>query len=106
VTSASCRATVRIVNRLGLHARPAAHFVRLAARFASDVYVARDSVEVNGKSIMGVMMLAAEEGASIEIRAEGEDAEKAVEELANLVGRGFDEDDEGRPVRSGEDRDG
>ena len=104
--SASCRASTRIVNRLGLHARPAAHFVRLAARFACEVYVARDSMEVNGKSIMGVMMLAAEEGAEIEIRAEGEDAEKAVEELVALVMRGFDEDDEGRPIRSGDDRDG
>jgi phosphocarrier protein HPr len=102
--SASCRATVRIVNRLGLHARPAAHFVRLAARFAADIYVSRDSLEVNGKSIMGVMMLAAEQGAEIEIRADGEDAEKAVEGLVALVERGFDEDDEGRPIRGGEDR--
>jgi phosphocarrier protein len=101
--SASCRATVRIVNRLGMHARPAAHFVRLASRFAADIYVSRDSVEVNGKSIMGVMMLAAEAGASIELRAEGEDAEQALAELVALVERGFDEDDEGRPVnREGE----
>lgn len=98
--SASCQATVRIVNRLGLHARPAALFVRLASRFASDIYVGRDSVEVNGKSIMGVMMLAAEEGARVEIRAEGEDAEKALEELVSLVERGFDEDEEGRPMRA------
>jgi len=104
--SASCRATVRIVNRLGLHARPAAHFVRLANGFVSDIYLARDSVEVNGKSIMGVMMLAAEEGAQIEIRAEGEDAEKALEDLVSLVERGFDEDDEGRPVREQEGQDG
>jgi len=96
--SASCRASVQIQNKLGLHARPAAHFVRLACRFSADVYVSRDSVEVNGKSIMGVMMLAAEEGARIEIRAEGEDADKAVEELVALIERGFDEDDEGRPV--------
>ncbi len=104
--SASCRATVRIVNRLGLHARPAAHFVRLASRFASDIYVSRDSVEVNGKSIMGVMMLAAEAGAHIEIRAEGEDAERAVEDLVSLIERGFDEDDEGRPVRGVGGQDG
>ena len=101
--SASCRARVRIVNRLGLHARPAAHFVRLAAQFASDIYVSRGSMEVNGKSIMGVMMMAAEQGAEIEIRAEGEDAEKAVGDLVALVERGFDEDEEGRPVRAGED---
>jgi phosphocarrier protein len=80
--------------------------VRLAAAFVSDIYVARDSMEVNGKSIMGVMMLTAEQGAEIEIRAAGEDAEKAVEELVALVERGFDEDDEGRPIRSGEEQDG
>ena len=89
---------VRIVNRLGLHARPAAHFVRTSSRFHSDVYVCRDSVEVNGKSIMGVMMLAAEEGAVLRLRAEGADAKEAVAELAALIGRGFDEDDEGRPI--------
>ena len=85
---------------------PAAHFVRLAARFVCDIYVARDSMEVNGKSIMGVMMLAAEQGAEIEIRAEGEDAQMAIEELVALVERGFDEDDEGRPIAAGEDQDG
>jgi phosphocarrier protein HPr len=98
--SASCRASVQIRNKLGLHARPAAHFVRLASRFSSEIYVGRDAVEVNGKSIMGVMMLTAEEGARIEIRAEGEDADQAVELLVALVERGFDEDDEGRPVRA------
>ena len=105
MTGASHRATVRIVNRLGLHARPAAHFVRLATRFAAEVYVSRDSVEVNGKSIMGVMMLAAEQGARIEIRAEGEDAPRAIAELVSLVERGFDEDDEGRPLRGAESAD-
>jgi phosphocarrier protein HPr len=104
--SASCRATVRIVNRLGMHARPAAHFVRLASRFAADIYMSRDSVEVNGKSIMGVMMLAAEAGAWIELRAEGEDAEQALAELVALVERGFDEDDEGRPVKREGETDG
>lgn len=91
-------AQVTIQNRLGLHARPAAHFVRCSTRFVSDVYVSRDGVEINGKSIMGVMMLAAEQGASLIIRAEGEDAEEAIQELVALVSRGFDEDDEGRPV--------
>ena len=80
MSGASHRATVRIVNRLGLHARPPPHFVRLASRFAAEIYVSRDSVEVNGKSIMGVMMLAAEQGARIEIRAEGDDAPRAVAE--------------------------
>ena len=93
---------VRIRNRLGMHARPAAHFVRCAARFASEVYVSRDGIEINGKSIMGVMMLAAEQGAAIRIRAEGVDAEHAVRELAELVERGFDEDDEGRPLQNGD----
>ncbi|HKY60565.1 MAG TPA: HPr family phosphocarrier protein [Gemmatimonadota bacterium] len=92
---------VRIRNRLGMHARPAAQFVRCAARFACEVYVSRDGIEINGKSIMGVMMLAAEQGAVIRIRAEGEDAAKAVRELARLVEQGFHEDDEGRPIPDG-----
>ncbi|MDX1623293.1 MAG: HPr family phosphocarrier protein [Gemmatimonadota bacterium] len=94
-------AEVEIRNRLGLHARPAAHFVRCSSRFDSDVYVLRDGVEINGKSIMGVMMLAAEQGARLRIRAEGEDAEEAVSALVELVERGFDEDDEGRPIGNG-----
>lgn len=90
---------LQIRNRLGLHARPAAQFVRCATRFASDIFVSRDSIEVNGKSIMGVMMLAAEQGAEIRIRAEGVDAAEAVRQLAELVEHGFHEDDEGRPLR-------
>lgn len=84
--------TVRIANSLGLHARPAAEFVKLAGRFDSEIRVAREDLEVNGKSIMGVLMLAAEQGASITIQAEGDDAEDAVEALADLVNRGFEED--------------
>jgi phosphocarrier protein HPr len=80
-----------IVNPLGLHARPAAQLVRLASRFASDILFAKDGVEVNGKSIMGVMMLAAECGSSITIRASGEDAEQAVQALLELVAGGFGE---------------
>jgi len=91
-------ANVRIVNALGLHARPAAHFVRCSNRFSSEIEVSRDGVVVNGKSIMGVMMLAAEKGSTIEIRASGDDAEEAVRALVDLVERGFHEDDEGRPV--------
>lgn len=97
---------VEIVNRLGLHARPAAHFVRTSAKYDSDVYVVRDGVEINGKSIMGVMMLAAEQGSVLKIRAEGDDAEEAVRALVELVERGFDEDDDGRPVPNGVSRDG
>lgn len=85
------RATVEVVNRLGLHARPAAEFVKLASRFHSTIQVEKDGLEVNGKSIMGVMMLAAECGSRIGIRAVGSDAERAVESLCELVGRGFDE---------------
>lgn len=90
---------IQIRNRLGLHARPAAQFVRCASRFGAEIFVSRDSIEVNGKSIMGVMMLAAEQGAEIRIRAEGADAEEAVRELAELVSQGFYEDDEGRPIQ-------
>ena len=96
--SSAREARVKIPNRLGLHARPAAQFVKLSSRFRSEVLVGRDDIEVNGKSIMGVMMLAAEQGATIVIRAVGEDADEAVRELASLVERGFDEDDEGQPI--------
>jgi phosphocarrier protein len=85
-------AAVRIRNRLGLHARPAAEFVKLASRFRAEVWVEKDEMEVNGKSIMGVMMLAAEAGASIRIRAAGSDAENAVDSLTELVLSGFSEE--------------
>jgi phosphocarrier protein HPr len=81
-----------IVNRDGLHARPAARIVRLASSFSSEVELAKDGVGVNGKSIMGVMMLAAECGSSITIRADGPDAAEAVEALAQLVASGFGEE--------------
>ena len=83
--------TVRIVNPLGLHARPAAAFVMIAGRFASHVTVRKDDFEVNGKSIMGMMTLAAECGSTLHLRAEGDDAEALVEELVLLVQRGFGE---------------
>jgi len=82
---------VPIVNPLGLHARPAAEFVKLAARFRADVQVEKDGMTVNGKSIMGVMTLAAECGSVIRIRASGDDAEAALAALVDLVARGFDE---------------
>jgi phosphocarrier protein len=82
---------VPIVNPLGLHARPAAEFVKLAARFRADVQVEKDGMTVNGKSIMGVMTLAAECGSAIRIRASGDDAEAALAALVDLVARGFDE---------------
>lgn len=84
--------TVQIENSLGLHARPAAEFVKLAGRFRSDIWVGKDGLEVNGKSIMGVMMLAAEKGSTLEVRARGEDALEAVEALVALVAGGFGEE--------------
>ncbi|MGI9089652.1 MAG: HPr family phosphocarrier protein [Gemmatimonadaceae bacterium] len=83
--------TVTIINRNGVHARPAAEIVKAAGKFASDVTIVRDDLEVNGKSIMGVMMLAAEYGASITIRATGPDADAAVEALVQLVEAKFGE---------------
>ena len=74
-----------IRNQLGLHARACALFVKTAARFRSQVLVSRDDLEVNGKSIMGVMMLAAEEGSSIRVRAEGPDEREALTALQELV---------------------
>lgn len=82
---------VEIVNAAGLHARPAASFVKLAGRFASDISVEKDGLEVNGKSIMGVLMLAAERGSRLLLRARGSDAEEAVDALAGLVEQGFQE---------------
>ena len=84
-------ATVPIVNSLGLHARPAAEFVKTSARFKSNVVVRKDSLEVNGKSIMGMMMLAAERGSELYIRAEGEDADDMLAALTALVAAGFNE---------------
>ena len=89
--SAEVVRTVRIANKYGLHARPAAEFVKRAGKFRASIYVKKDDVEVNGKSIMGVMMLAAEHGSEITIRASGEDAEQAVQTLAELVESGFGE---------------
>ncbi len=80
-----------IVNLEGLHARPAARIVRLASTFDSEIEICKDGFGVNGKSIMGVMMLAAECGSSITIKADGPDAERAVEALAQLVADGFGE---------------
>jgi len=82
-----------IVNPLGVHARPAAEFVKTAGRFSSAIEIRRGEVSVNGKSIMGVMMLAAEQGAVIVIAANGDDAEAAVEALCALVAAGFNEMD-------------
>ena len=83
---------VRIGNKYGLHARPAAEFVKLAGTFRSEIFVRKDELQVNGKSIMGIMMLAAEFGSEIMIRASGADAAAAVDALAALVERRFGEE--------------
>jgi phosphocarrier protein len=83
--------SVLVANVYGLHARPAAEFVKLASAFQSEILVRKDTLEVNGKSIMGVMMLAAERGSTIHVRARGADAQKAVEALVRLVADGFGE---------------
>ena len=81
-----------IVNRLGLHARPAAMFVRIASRHRAEIWVSKEGEEVNGKSIMGLMMLAAGQGSKLRIRCDGPDADKAMEELQELIKAGFNED--------------
>ena len=81
-----------IVNRRGLHARAAAQFVKLAGEFNAEITVARDGTEVSGLSIMGLMMLAASPGTSIEVRARGDQAEEAIAAIAALIACGFDED--------------
>ena len=83
--------TVTIANKNGLHARPAAEIVKTAAKFKSEITLVRDDLEVNGKSIMGVMMLAAEYGSSLVLRADGNDAEEAVSALSRLIEGKFGE---------------
>ena len=82
---------VQIVNKAGFHARPAAEIVKLAAKYASDITVVRDELEVNGKSIMGVMMLAAECGSTLQLKAEGPDAKEALDALEKLIEGKFGE---------------
>jgi phosphocarrier protein HPr len=82
---------VKIVNKLGIHARPAAEIVKTAGKFKSSITIVRDDLEVNAKSIMGVMMLAAEFGATIILRAVGDDAEAALDALAKVIANKFGE---------------
>jgi len=82
---------VQVVNANGIHARPAAEIVKLAAKFASNITLARDGLEVNAKSIMGVMMLAAECGSMVHIKAEGADAAAALDALSALIASRFGE---------------
>jgi phosphocarrier protein len=83
--------TITVVNKLGLHARAAAKLVTLAGKFKCDIRVKKDGREVSGKSIMGVMMLAAAKGARLTFRAEGADADKALDAIEALMARKFDE---------------
>src|SRR6476661_300752 len=83
---------ITIVNRLGLHARPAAMFVRIASRYRSEVWVEKEGEQINGKSIMGLMMLAAGQGSKLTIRCEGPDADRAVADLEQLIASRFNEE--------------
>ncbi|HEY1076483.1 MAG TPA: HPr family phosphocarrier protein [Fontimonas sp.] len=85
--------TVPIINRLGLHARAAAKLVTLASKFEADVTIRKDGREVSGKSIMGVLMLAAAKGSEIVLIANGSDAEQALAELTQLIADRFGEED-------------
>jgi phosphocarrier protein len=81
-----------VMNRLGLHARPSAMFVKICSRFKCDVWVEKDNERVNGKSIMGLMMLAAGHGSKLKVSCEGPDAERAIDEIEGLVASKFNED--------------
>lgn len=87
-----CSKEVSIQNRNGLHARPAAMFVKISSRYRAEVWVEKDGERVNGKSIMGLMMLAAGKGSKLHIIAEGADADKVVAEIENLVQTRFGEE--------------
>jgi len=91
MSEGSVERVVEVVNRAGMHARPAAQLVKLAGRFGSEIRVEKDGLEVNGKSIMGVLMLAAEMGSRLRISANGHDAADAIAAIADLIGSGFEE---------------
>ncbi len=82
---------LKITNKTGLHARPAAMLVKTTGKFKSDIYISKDGYEVNGKSIMGVLTLAAESGSTLEVRIEGEDEQEAMEAIENLIKNNFNE---------------
>ncbi len=86
------RRTVTIRNRLGMHARPSALLVTTSGKYQSEVFLTKDGLRVNGKSIMGVMMLAAEMGSQIEIEVDGPDENEALEAVAKIIESGFGED--------------
>ncbi len=83
---------IKITNKHGLHARPAAHLVKVAARFNSEITIIKDGLEINGKSIMGVMMLAAEPGSELEFVIEGNDEKAAFQAILELIEQNFHEE--------------
>ena len=83
--------TVTITNEHGLHARPAAQLVNIAGKFSSDIKIIKDGLEVNGKSIMGVMMLAAEKGSEIVLLVDGSDEQEAFKAITDLISQNFNE---------------
>lgn len=86
-------ATIQIINKLGMHARASAKFVTLAAQFKSDVTLGRNGQNANGKSIMGIMMLAAGKGSQVELTVNGEDEGQAMQALVGLIDNRFGEDE-------------
>ena len=91
-TGKKCIKELTIVNKLGLHARPSAMFVKICNRFRAEIWVEKDGESVNGKSIMGLMMLAAGHGSKLRVTCDGHDAEQALQEIEVLIQRRFDED--------------
>jgi len=83
--------TVKIVNKAGLHTRPAATIVKLASKFDSEFFIFRDGININGKSIIGVMTLAAEKGSELVLKFDGTDEQEAEKEIVDYFNRGFDE---------------
>ncbi len=88
----TCTQEFTITNKLGMHARPAAQFVKRASKYQCNIWVDKDDEQVNGKSIMGLMMLAAGQGAKLTLTTEGSDAESAMTELGTLIQSGFDDE--------------
>ena len=84
---------IEIINKLGMHARAAAQFVQLASNFSSHIEIEKDNRRVNGKSIMGIMMLAASKGSTVTLHASGEDEEQSIESLSELINNRFNEDE-------------
>lgn len=84
--------TIKIKNKNGLHARPAAHLVKTAGKFKSHIKITKDGLEVNGKSIMGVMTLAAESGSELVFQIEGDDEQEAIEAIKDLIDKNFHEE--------------